>query len=206
VTSPASGERLAEPHRSGAPGDYDASFTASNTSGCGGTESDPFPLTDALRVTMPGSNPDLPPRCAINVMLVLDKSGSIQSSGQIENVRKAARAFLEAVSDTGAAIPIVDFSSTAEQQVPYTTVTPNAIANTFEPYLTNVYKPSGYTNWQAAFDEVEQVNASQTKADMVVSTTDGDPTARTDPSGRRPTTTARPRSSGSPRVRTPSAR
>ena len=117
-------------------------------------------MKNALRVTKPGPNPDLPPRCGIDVVLVLDKSGSIASSGQTETVRKATRAFLAALAGTGAKVAIVDFSSSAANPVPYTTVTAASIANTFEPYLKNQYNPSGYTNWQAAFKEVETVNAN----------------------------------------------
>src|SRR4029078_9724445 len=103
-------------------------------------------LQDGLRVTTPAANPDLPPRCGINVMLVLDKSGSIQSSGQTETVRNATRASLDALSGTGAKVSIVDFSSTASRPVGYTTVTPASIAGTFEPYLTTRYRPSRYTH------------------------------------------------------------
>jgi uncharacterized repeat protein (TIGR01451 family) len=168
------------------PGAYDARFTGYNAAGsndCGGAQGNEFVLGDALRVTTPERNEDLDARCGINVMLVLDKSGSIQSSGQTENVRNATRAFLDALSGTGASVSIVDFSSTAAQQVAYTTVTPESITQTFEPYLRNVYKPSGYTNWQAAFAEVREANAHQTLADLVVFITDGDPTARTNVNG-----------------------
>ena len=80
-------------------------------------------LPTALNVLAPGANPTLPPRCGINVMLVLDESGSIGSSRQTDTVRNATRAFLTALSGTGALVSIVDFSSTAAQPVPYTQVT-----------------------------------------------------------------------------------
>ncbi len=165
------------------PGSYSAGFIGTSTSTCGGNKSPELVVNDALRVTTPGANPNLPPRCGINVMLVLDKSGSIQSSGQTETVRNATRAFLNALAGTGASVSITDFSSTAKQQVPYTTVTAETITGTFESYLTNVYKPSGYTNWQAAFSAVKEANATQPLADLVVFITDGDPTARTNANG-----------------------
>jgi len=127
------------------------------------------------------------------VMLVLDKSGSINTSGQTETVKKATRAFLNALSGTGAAVSIVDFSSTAARPVKYTTVTgqvnsdgtnaTGSIGSTFEPYLKNEYKPSGYTNWEAAFHEVYEANGLGTRADLVVFITDGDPTAYSGPPG-----------------------
>jgi hypothetical protein len=169
----------------GDPGDYDAGFTARGANDCTGVESAEKVLTNALRVTQPGPNPNLPPRCGIDVMLVLDKSGSIASSGATEAVRNATRAFLTALSGTGAAVSITDFSTTAEWQVDYTTVTANTITDVFEPYLTDVYDPAGWTNWEDAFQKVKEVNADPgtPRADLVVFVTDGDPTARNTDSG-----------------------
>ena len=80
---------------------------------------------------------------------------------------------------------ITDFSTTATQQVPYTTVTQDSIDKVFAPYLKNGYEPGGWTNWEAAFQVVEQANAAPggTKADMVFFITDGDPTARNTATG-----------------------
>jgi uncharacterized repeat protein (TIGR01451 family) len=162
----------------GDPGDYDAGFTATGAQDCGGVQSAEKVLDKALRVTKPGPNPNLPPRCGINVMLVLDKSGSIASSGSTEAVRNATRAFLGALSGTGSAVSIVDFSTSADWPVGYTTVTADSIASVFEPYLVNQYKPAGWTNWEDAFTTVRGANAAGTNADLVVFITDGDPTAR----------------------------
>jgi uncharacterized repeat protein (TIGR01451 family) len=169
----------------GPPGNYDAAFEPNESANCNGTAGSTLTLQDGLRVTTPAANPDLPPRCGINVMLVLDKSGSIQSSGQTETVRNATRAFLDALSGTGAKVSIVDFSSTASRPVGYTTVTPASIAGTFEPYLVNGYKPSGYTNWEAAFQKVREANTQKPVADLVVFITDGDPTARNTATGQQ---------------------
>jgi uncharacterized repeat protein (TIGR01451 family) len=166
----------------GTPGSYDVGFTSSERNDCsdfgfGSTVT----LVDGLRVTEPASNPNLTPRCGIDVMLVLDRSGSIGSNA--EKVRNAARAFLTALSDTGAAVSIVDFSTSADPRVAYTTVTQDSIANVFEPYLKNVYMSAGWTNWEDAFQEVRAANADPKGpvADLVVFITDGDPTARNDP-------------------------
>jgi uncharacterized repeat protein (TIGR01451 family) len=167
----------------GAPGNYDAGFTATGANNCSGTQSTEKVLTDALRVTTPGPNPDLPPRCGIDVMLVLDESGSIGSSGQTETVKAATRSFLDALSGTGARVSIVDFSSTAGRPVGYTTVTPDTITSTFDPYLANGYNPGGYTNWEAAFQKVREANTQGPLADLVVFITDGDPTAHNNPPG-----------------------
>ena len=166
-------------------GTYNVTFIAWQNNGCTGASGEGV-LTDGLRVTSPAKNPNLPPRCGINVMLVLDESGSINTSGATEAVREATRAFLTALSGTGAQVSIVDFSSTAARPVPYTTVTTDTIDSVFEPYLRNGYNPSGWTNWQAAFEQVKLANAKpppEPDADLVVFMTDGDPTAYTRDNG-----------------------
>jgi uncharacterized repeat protein (TIGR01451 family) len=166
----------------GDPGTYDVTFTAYANDDCGGTSGQRV-LTDGLRVTPPANNPGLPPRCGINVMLVLDESGSIASSDATEAVRNATRAYLDALSGTGAKVSIVDFSSSAARPIGYTTVTADTIASVFEPYLRNGYRPSGYTNWEDAFHEVKVANDDGPVADLVTFMTDGDPTAHNRDSG-----------------------
>jgi hypothetical protein len=184
----------------GPPGDYDAAFTPNEAWNCRGRAGTTLTLQDGLRVTTPGPNPNLPPRCGINVMLVLDESGSIQSSGQTRTVKAATRAFLDALSGTGAKVSIVDFGSTASRPVGYTTVTAASIAGTFEPYLATRYRPSGYTNWEAAFQKVREANTQGPLADLVVFITDGDPTARNTRTGTR---TGLPRATWPPCGRPP---
>ena len=167
----------------GTPGSYDVGFTPNEANDCKGTAGGTLTLTDGLVVSAPGPNQNPPARCGINVMLVLDKSGSIGTSGATEKVRNAARAFLASLSGTGSKVSITDFSTTAAQQVGYTTVTAASIANTFEPYLKNDYNPSGWTNWEDAFQKVAAANKAGPVADLVVFITDGDPTARNNPPG-----------------------
>jgi uncharacterized repeat protein (TIGR01451 family) len=171
-------------------GTYDARFWVRGTSGCVTTESNQFVLEDALRLVGPGTNPGLPPRCGINVMLVLDESGSITAS-QANDVRDAARAFLGALSGTGSAVSIIEFNDRARRPVGYTTVTDDTIREVFNPYLgptpgrpaDQVFDPRNpvvnATNWQDAFLEVSRANdsAQEPNADLVLFMTDGDPTA-----------------------------
>jgi uncharacterized repeat protein (TIGR01451 family) len=168
------------------PNKYDAGFTATGTDTCGGEQSAEKVLTDALTVTAPAPNPDLPQRCGINVMLVLDRSGSIGPNA--ENVRRASRAFLNALSGTGSQVSIVDFSTEADWPVSYKPVTgqvaadgtggTGTIGSHFEPYLADDYRPGGWTNWEDAFHQVKVANDAKRVADLVVFITDGDPTAR----------------------------
>jgi uncharacterized repeat protein (TIGR01451 family) len=169
----------------GAPGSYDAGFTGASDNACRSDRSAEKVLQDAIRVTAPAPNPNLRPVCGIDVMLVLDESTSIETSGATDTVRAAARAFLTGLSGTGSTVGIVDFSTNAALAVPYTTVTTNSIATVFNPYLQNGYRPNGWTNWEAAFQRVRQANAVQggTRADLVIFITDGDPTAHNRASG-----------------------
>jgi uncharacterized repeat protein (TIGR01451 family) len=166
----------------GDPGDYDVRFTPNTSSSCNGTSGTTVTLTKGLTVTRPAANPTLPPRCGINVMLVLDESGSIGTSGATDKVKSATRAFLNALSGTGAKVSITDFSTTAKQQIKYTTVTDDSIKNVFNPYLDTGYSPNGWTNWEAAFQTVKEANTT-VRADLVVFITDGDPTARNTATG-----------------------
>ena len=177
----------------GNPTDYDVTYTAYANNNCSGPAGELI-LTNALKVTAPGNNPNLAERCGINLMLVLDESGSIASSGATGAVRNATKAFLGALSGTGSKVSIVDFSTSAARPIGYTTVTASSISQTFTPYIDNTnpggpgYNPSGWTNWEAAFDEVGKANGQGTKADLVVFMTDGDPTARNSNSGGAPLT------------------
>lgn len=173
----------------GAPGEYDVGFAASGRPGCTGPTGREAVLQEAIRVTAPAPNPNLAAACGLDVMLVLDESGSIGSAGETGTVRAAARGFLDALAGTGSAVSIVDFNTTASQPVPYTTVTRTSIANTFAPYLRYGYRPSGWTNWEAAFQTVARANfaVGGPKADLVLFLTDGDPTAFNRP-GRPPAT------------------
>ena len=172
----------------GTPGDYGATFTPRGDNNCGGEQGTPVSLVNGVRVTAPAPNPKLKSECGLNVMFILDKSGSIGDSA--DDVRNAARAFLTGLSGTGSKVSIIDFSTSANRPIDYTTVTPQTINDVFNPYLQNQYKPNGWTNWEDAFQLTREANeaheanpADPTKplADLVVFITDGDPTARNDP-------------------------
>ena len=118
-------------------------------------------------------------------MLVLDKSGSIDSSGATGDGAERDQGVPERARRARAPkVSITDFSTTAAQQVPYTTVTPTRITTSSSPISSNGYKPSGWTNWEAAFQKVGEANTEGTQADLVVFITDGDPTARNNPTGQ----------------------
>jgi uncharacterized repeat protein (TIGR01451 family) len=144
-------------------------------------------------------------RCGLNVMLVLDESGSINNTqGATTGVRNAANAFIGALSGTGSQVGIVEFNTRARFPVPYTAVTPTSVTNLFTPYVNDTngaaegYNPGAYsgsqvwTNWDDALQEVQlaNANAANPDADLVVFVTDGDPTAYNNTHPNDPSNTA----------------
>ncbi len=137
----------------------------------------------AFAATTPATNPDLASKCGINVMVVLDESGSINSTaGATTGVRNAAWAFISSLKGTGSQVAITEFNSRARKIYGYTAVTDanggtdttNA-NNIFRRYIFDTpdgagatpgdgYDPSEYgqadqwTNWDDALQEVQQAN------------------------------------------------
>ena len=145
----------------------------------------------------PVTNPPIVEQCGLDITLVLDASGSIQSSNAVNNVRDAAKAFLDALSNTGSTARVTQFATLSEQLAPSTVVDDNSLGTggVLRNALTNYYNPrpqrpsnvnfintSGqvnnnesndqYTNWDGSLNQ-----AAETKPDLVVYVTDGDPTA-----------------------------
>ena len=138
------------------------------------------------------TNPDFPPACGTKVIMVLDESGSIDSTAGAEAaVRSAANAFATGLADTGSQLAVIEFGTSAKRVFNYTNVTSGAggtLATTFQPYFNgtavapaDVYNsPSQtgqWTNWQDALEEVKLLNTASGVAPLVVFITDGDPTA-----------------------------
>ena len=59
----------------------------------------------------PVANPPIVERCGVDITLVLDASGSIQSSNAVNDVRDAADAFLDALSNTGSTARVTQFAT-----------------------------------------------------------------------------------------------
>src|SRR5262249_6864971 len=86
-----------------------------------------FP-TAAQAAVNPVANPPIQEECGIPVTLVLDASGSINSSHAVETVRNAATVFLKALKGTGSTARVIDFGSVARQTAPATLVTDQSLA------------------------------------------------------------------------------
>ena len=75
----------------------------------------PPPAADAApgESQIPIDNPDLQRACGLTVMVILDESGSIDTSDATEDVRNAYRAFISSLNNTGSSVATIEFSSQA---------------------------------------------------------------------------------------------
>jgi len=151
----------------------------------------------AVAAVTPVPNPPIAERCGVDVTLVLDASGSVQQSNAVNDVRNAAQAFLDALSNTGSRARVTQFGTVTQQLAPSTVVDDrslgaggvlrSAVAGYYNPRPprpsnVNFINTSGqvnnnasndqYTNWDGSLHQ-----AAETTPDLVVYVTDGDPTA-----------------------------
>jgi uncharacterized repeat protein (TIGR01451 family) len=136
----------------------------------------------------PAPNPDLTTTCGLDVILVLDESGSLLTYQQ--TVRDSVRGLLEALSGTGSRVALVEFNLDARTPLgpAYIDLTneangPLSPTGQLSLYLDNNYVPNGYTNWDAALGKVAEINSSQGRAPLVIFFTDSDPNVYTNQFG-----------------------
>lgn len=113
-------------------------------------------------------NPPFPDQCGLDVVIVIDESGSVDNL-EIEKVREAARQFTDALSGTPSKIGVVIFNVEATVILELTSVLDPGGANTVKAALNFPRKGTG-TNWQAAFN-----TARTLQGDLIIFTTDGNP-------------------------------
>ena len=123
----------------------------------------------------PLPNPILGESCGLDIVLVMDSSGSINGSN-LEKEKDAFKTFIDAfLPETPTRFAFVDFDSTARGMQDFTdnvTLLKNAIDSiTYE---------NGVTNWKDAFqkanDYINSVNNRIDHADLIVFSSDGNPT------------------------------
>ena len=152
----------------------------------------------------PAPNPPIAKECGIDITLVLDASGSVQSSKAVEQVRDAAEAFLDALADTGSTARVIQFASLAEELAPRAVVTTPSLDDdaVFGRSITRYYNPipprpssveikrynggnitsagsfssANSSNQYTNWDQVLDLTETD-PGDLVVFVTDGDPTA-----------------------------
>ncbi len=130
----------------------------------------------------PIRNPDLRTACGIDILMILDESGSIGNAGATGAVKAAFRAFTRALNNTGSRLAVAEFSTVARLPLAgaaarnYTTVTDATLASTFDPYIAG-FNPNGSTNWEDGF-RVGRYFLPRPSPDtphLTVFITDGDP-------------------------------
>lgn len=149
-------------------------------------------------------NPPTADACGVDVTLVLDASGSIQSSSAVGQVRSAAQAFLDALKDTSSTARVTQFGTVSAELAPSTTVDSTSLGsggaltqalagyyNPIPPRPNGVtfhqYRGSGSPQNPGSFTSGSSTQftnwdaaldqAGDAPADLVVFVTDGDPTA-----------------------------
>ena len=152
-------------------------------------------------------NPLFPDSCGLNILLVLDRSGSI--GGSETSYANAAKAFVNSLNGTPSQIGIMSFSAGADAsqnsfyttgvnsyqdgsgdatrtRAPLSLATPGNAA-LLNSTIDNVYNNvGGGTNWDLALQKASQAagfttdiaTGQTTKPDLVAFITDGNPTAR----------------------------
>jgi uncharacterized repeat protein (TIGR01451 family) len=151
----------------------------------------------AVAAVAPVDNPPIVERCGLDLTLVLDASGSVQTAGAVNQVRGAAEAFLDALANTDSTARVTQFATVSQQLAPSTSVDDQtlgpggALRQAIDGYYNprpprpdnvNFINTSGnvnnsasnnqYTNWDGSLHQ-----AAETVPDLVVYVTDGDPTA-----------------------------
>jgi len=124
------------------------------------------------------NNPALPDRCGLDVLLLLDRSGSINP--QKDTYRNAARQFVTSLSGTPTRLKISSFGSdTRADQASFLNLDAPADVSTANAKINGVYSaPAGSTNWDGGMNL-----AANAGVDVVVFITDGNPTYRDTPTG-----------------------
>ncbi|MCC6457746.1 MAG: VWA domain-containing protein [Caldilineaceae bacterium] len=169
-----------------APGDYILSVRPRSSNNCSGITGETATITLHVEASPYVANPNLAPSCGLNVILVLDESGSV--SGYQDHVRDATLDFLGGLENTGSQVALIEFNTTARRIFDYTaansTLTTNVgkyFAGESNPWNAS-YSPNSYTNWDDALEQVRLLAS----APLVVFITDGDPTAYNATDGSTP--------------------
>ena len=123
-------------------------------------------------------NPVLPSACGLDVALILDLSGSVQSAGELANLKTAARTITDSLVGTPSRMSLFSFSTQspaagATQNFPgLTSVSTQTQADAFNSRFAS-WTATGNTNWDRAFAATA---AAADSYDLAVLITDGNPT------------------------------
>jgi hypothetical protein len=168
----------------------------------------PPPRSDAgpaPQAVQPAANPPIEGSCGVDVTLVLDASGSIESSHAVNDVRDAADAFLDSLNNTDSTARVTQFATVSQQLAPRTSIDDASLAQggALRSAINGYYnpkppRPGGVNFWQydgsgnaldsRNYRQNNSLNqytnwdqgldqADQGASELVVFITDGDPTA-----------------------------
>lgn len=163
--------------------------------------------TQATRVdaqVAPSDNPPIEQACGLDLTLVLDASGSVQTANAVEDVRDSASALLEALAGTASTARVTQFASFTGELAPRTQIDDASLAvdGPLGEAVTGYYnprppQPSGSTiysytggdplssgsyrqnNGQDQYTnwDASLGQAAEDTGELVVYVTDGDPTS-----------------------------
>jgi uncharacterized repeat protein (TIGR01451 family) len=131
----------------------------------------------------PVGNDNLGSSCAIDIVIILDESGSISSS-EGNDVVTAYTSFLNGLLDTDSRAGVVVFDTFVNNTTGgYVDITTGSISGALSAGTLGYSPPGDWTNWQDALETAGNGSVFP-NPDLVMILTDGDPTAfNNDPDG-----------------------
>jgi uncharacterized repeat protein (TIGR01451 family) len=125
------------------------------------------------------ANNPAPDHCGLNMVLVLDRSGSTKPADP--QYQAAANAFVDSFVGTPSHIGLVTFATSAVVSSGYSDVSSSGA--TLKGIIDSLPMPEGFTNWQDAFvntagTEFDGASVATPRPDLVVFITDGNPTTQ----------------------------
>ena len=156
----------------------------------------PDPLA---KTTTEAVNQNLPAFCGLEILVVLDETGSISSAGNESAFVDGFQAFRSAMAGSGSTIGLIEFSSLPQSggfdetgtdigapnsarpvtsgyvSPSNTTLVNYAVNNGDSASITSSYNGNGYTNWQEALWQARDFGVSHGYPDLLIFFTDGEP-------------------------------
>lgn len=115
-------------------------------------------------------NPPLAQSCGVDLVLVLDVSGSISDAGAEGVVADAANGFLGALANTGAQAAVVRFASSAATLIPPQEITDSTQVTQGSLFGNGV---GTWTNWQGGLEQAAGTFTADFDPQLIVMVTDG---------------------------------
>ncbi len=119
------------------------------------------------------TNSPLAATCGLDIALVLDRSGSINST-ELGQMRTAFIALVNALAGTPTQFSVTHFGSSAYVQQTFTSDTSAVIS----AINANPDSIGSYTNWEDGIIKAQSTFPGSDKPNLMIFATDGDPTAR----------------------------